>query len=154
MTKQHKADDDRTLVITRVFDAPRALVYEAWTKPEHAKQWMAPRGMSVAEWENDARVGGTWRMVMGPAEGPEHRVTGKNLEVVPPDRLVFTHAWLDDDGKPGHETVCTVTFVESEGKTTMTFQQATFQSVEDRNGHREGWGQSFDNLAERVASLR
>lgn len=148
-----KADDDRVLVIERVFDAPRSLVWEAWADGERARQWIAPSGMEVSVWESDARPGGTWRLVMGPASGPQHQAGGVYREVVPGEKIVFTHAW-DEGGRRGHETVVTVTFSDEGRKTRMKFQQAIFASVEDRDGHREGWSESFDKLERVVKGMQ
>jgi uncharacterized protein YndB with AHSA1/START domain len=84
-------------------------------------------------------------------QGQDLWLGGVYREIVPPEKLVFTHAWTDAAGKPGHETLVTVTFAERNGKTEMTFRQATFTSVEDRDGHRGGWTECFDKLAEYVA---
>jgi uncharacterized protein YndB with AHSA1/START domain len=145
-------DNDRTLVIVRTLDAPRELVFAAWTDPARGKQWMAPAEMSVADVGGELRPGGAWRLDMRRESGESFRVRGVYREIVPPEKLVFTHAWLHDDGSTGHETLVTVTF-EALGaqKTRMTFRQAEFESVEDRDGHREGWGESFDNLETLVA---
>ncbi len=138
--------DDRELVIQRVFDAPRILVFKAWTEGDRIAQWMAPMGFTLPFGEADLRPGGAWRACMRPTEGADLWLGGVYREIVPPERLVFTHAWLGADGKPGDETVITVTFAERDGKTEMTFRQARFASVEARNGHAGGWGECFDKL--------
>ena len=139
--------DARTLVIERTFDAPRALVWEAWTKREHMLQWSCPHGFRITECDGDVRPGGAWRSCMVSPEGTEHRNGGVYKEVAPPERLVFTFAWKDETGKPGHETLCTVTLKEEGGKTRMTFRQEVFESVSSRDGHADGWSQSFERLA-------
>jgi uncharacterized protein YndB with AHSA1/START domain len=87
-------------------------------------------------------------------EGADLWLSGVYREIVEPERIVFTHTWLDDDGKPGHETLITISFAERRGKTEMTFRQAVFESVESRDGHRGGWNECFDKLAEYVARPR
>jgi uncharacterized protein YndB with AHSA1/START domain len=147
--------EDRVLVITRVFDAPRALVFKAWTDAEHGKHWSGPRGFTATHIEGDLRPGGAWRLCLRRDEtGEELWQGGVYREVVVPERLVFTFAWDGEDGRPGHETLVTVTFAERGGKTTMTFRQAVFRSVEERDGHQGGWTSAFDRLEEHVASAR
>ncbi len=145
---------ERVLVITRVFDAPRELVFKAWTAPAHAKHWMGPRGFTATRLEGDLRAGGCWRACLRRDEnGDELWQGGVYREVVAPERLVFTFAWDGENGRRGHETLVTVTFAEHQGKTKMTFRQAVFESVEQRDGHQSGWASSFDRLAEYVAKL-
>jgi uncharacterized protein YndB with AHSA1/START domain len=150
------APADRELVITRVFDAPRELVWRVWTDPAHARAWMGPRGFTAVHQEQDGRPGGAWRLCLRPdGGGPDLWQGGVNREIVPPERLVFTFAWDAPDGGRGPETLVTVTFAEKDGKTEMTFRQSPFTSVEERDGHRGGWNSAFDRLAgevERVAT--
>jgi uncharacterized protein YndB with AHSA1/START domain len=136
----------RELVITRTFDAPRDVVFAAWTDPNHAREWWGPVNYPARYVEMDARPGGAWRMCLRSTEGkPELWQGGTFREVVPHERLVFTFAW-DEEGERGLETLVTVTFAEDGGKTRMTFRQVPFQSVEERDGHRWGWNSTFDRL--------
>jgi uncharacterized protein YndB with AHSA1/START domain len=146
---------ERVLVITRVFDAPRSLLFKLWTDPAHAKHWMGPRGFSAVHFEQDPRPGGTWRGCLRPDNGGRDLWQGGVYrEIVEPERLVFSFAWDGEDGLPGRETLVTVTFAEHQGKTTLTLRQAVFATVEQRNGHQGGWTSSFDRLEEHVARLR
>ena len=111
-------------MITRVFDAPRSLVFKIWTQPPHMKHWWGPRGYTTLSCEIDLRPGGAWRVASRHTDGSETAEQGVFREIVEPERLVFTHAWEDEEGKPGHETLVTVTFVEQDGKTRLTFHQA------------------------------
>ena len=141
---------ERELVITRVFDAPRDLIFRAWTDPRQAVQWWGPRDYPATHLEMDVRPGGAWRGRLRSTEsGEELRLGGVFREVVAPERVVFTFAW-DEEGERGLETLVTVTFAEQGGKTQMTFRQVPFQSVEERDGHRGGWSSSFDRLEEYV----
>ena len=143
----------RELVITRVLDAPRDLVFKAWTDARHAKSWWGPRDYPATHLEMDARPGGAWRgRLRSTATGEELRLGGVFREIVPPERVVFTFAW-EEEGERGLETLVTVTFAEQGGKTQMTFRQTPFQSVEERDGHRGGWSSSFDRLEEHVHAL-
>jgi uncharacterized protein YndB with AHSA1/START domain len=146
--------DDRTLVITRVFDAPRELVFKAWADPAHAKHWMGPRGFTATHIEQDPRPGGAWRACLRPDDGGRELWQGGVFrEIVEPERLVYTFAWDGENGRRGHETLVTVTFAEHQGKTRMTFRQAVFESVGQRDGHQGGWSSAFDRLEEYVVRL-
>ena len=139
---------ERELVITRVFDAPRSLVFKAWTEPERIKQWWGPRGFITLSCEMDLRPGGTWRTRSRSPEGTEHAEHGVFREIVEPERLIFTQAWEDAEGKPKHETLVTVTFTEQSGKTVLTFHQGVFESVTSCDEHRQGWSSVFELLTE------
>ncbi|MGQ0446545.1 MAG: SRPBCC domain-containing protein [Beijerinckiaceae bacterium] len=145
---------ERVLVITRVFDAPRALVFKLWTDPSHARNWWGPRDYPATYLEMDVRLGGAWRGSLQSAEtGKELRHGGVFREVAPPYRLVFTFA-CDEEGERGLETLVTVTFAEKDGKTLMTFRHAPFQSIAERDGHRGGWTSTFDRLADYLHGLQ
>jgi uncharacterized protein YndB with AHSA1/START domain len=142
---------DRVLTIARVFDAPRDLVWRAWTDPKHLMSWWGPRAHPAENVEADVRVGGRWRHCLrAVGDGSELRHGGVFREVVPPERLVFTFAW-EEEGERGIENVVTVTFAEQGAKTLMTMQQTPFQSFEERDGHQGGWGSAFDRLDEFLA---
>ncbi|MGE0354929.1 MAG: SRPBCC domain-containing protein [Gemmatimonadales bacterium] len=143
----------RELTIVRTFDAPPELVYRAWTEPEHLSRWSAPHGFTITHCEGDARPGGTWRCCMRAPEGADLWVGGVYREVVRNERLVFSHAWEGDDGRPGHETLVTVTLKPSGTGTEMTFQQGVFDSRESRDGHQGGWTQCFERLVERLGEV-
>ena len=145
--------EERVLVITRVFDAPRELIWKLWTDPAHAKHWMGPRGFTATHFEQDPRPGGAWRGCLRQDDGSRELWQGGVFrEIVEPERLVYTFAWDREDGSRGHETLITITFAEQQGKTKMTFHQAEFESVGQRDGHQGGWNSTFDRLAEYLAS--
>ena len=139
------------LSITRIFDAPRELVFAVWVRPEHIPHWWGPRGYATLSCDVDLRPGGVWRVSSRHEAGTETAETGVIREVEAPARLVLTHAWEDAAGRPGAETVVTLTFAEERGKTRMTFHQASFAAADTRDGHRLGWNESFDMLAEYLA---
>ena len=145
---------ERELVLTRVFDAPRRLVFKAWTEPERVVRWWGPQGFTMPSCTMDVRPGGAFRFCMRSPEGTDHWLRGVYREIVEPERLVLTWAWEDAEGKPGHETLVTVTFAERGAKTTLTLHQAVFESVTARDAHRGGWTSCLDRLAEYVVSLR
>lgn len=145
--------DDSGLVITRTFDAPRELVFKAWTDPRHAMNWWGPRDYPATQMKMDVRPGGAWRNCLTSTEdGKELWQGGVFREVAPPERLVFTFAW-EEAGERGLETLVTITFADVGGKTRMTFRQAPFRSVAERDGHRGGWNSSFGRLDEHIAKL-
>lgn len=139
---------DRELLITRVFDAPRHLVFKAWTKPDHIMQWWGPRGTETLSCAMDFRPGGLWRTRSKAPSGTEYGARSVFREILEPERLVFTFAWEDADGWPKSETLVTITFTEQGGKTVMCFHQGVFESVASRDAHDEGWRGFFDLLSD------
>ena len=145
---------DPGLLIKRVFDAPRKLVYEAWTKPEHLERWQgAPEGFTVTSQQVDLRPGGAFRICMRSPEGVDHWLQGVYREVAEPERLVFTHAWLGADGKPGPETLVFITFSEIAGKTELTLRQNGFKSIGVRDGHQGGWSSTLDRFNAYISTI-
>ena len=141
------------LVITRTFDAPRALVFKAWTAPEHTVRWFGPRNFTVPHCTMDFRVGGAYRACICAPDGKEYWMRGIYREIVKPERIVFTFSW-EEDGERGRENLITVTFAEQGDKTRMTFRQAFFDSIEQRDSHHEGWSECLDRLAQFLAGER
>ncbi len=113
---------DDEIMITREFDAPRHLVYRAWTTPELIRRWWAGRRGEVTSVELDLRVGGAWRYVMRANPGFEVAFHGEYREIVPNERLVLTEVF---EGAPGEPSVQTVTFTEVAGRTTVTMLTRT-----------------------------
>jgi uncharacterized protein YndB with AHSA1/START domain len=149
------SDELPKLVLTRVFAAPRALVFKAWTEPKQMARWWGPKGFTNPVCEMDVRPGGAIRIHMRAPDGVEHPMTGFFREVVPPERLVFVcHVLPDEYGNPRLEVVNTVTFAERAGKTTLTVQAMVMRAgpgTETAVGGMEaGWTQSLDRLADLV----
>jgi uncharacterized protein YndB with AHSA1/START domain len=146
---------ERELVITRVFDAPRSLVFKAWTEPEHMVKWFGPQGFTSTILRNDLRPGGAYRIYMRGPEGDDHWTQGVYREIVEPERLVMAGSWADSEGNPTRpETILTLTFEEHGGKTKLTLRQALFESVTARNEHQHGWSSSFERLAEYLREIQ
>jgi uncharacterized protein YndB with AHSA1/START domain len=144
--------EERVLVITRIFDAPRHLVWKAWTEPERMVRWLGPRGFTTSVLKADFRPGGAYRFHMRSPEGTEHWQQGVYRELVEPERLVSTYAWADAAGKPTRpETLLTVTFEEEHEKTKLTLHQAVFESVTALDLHNGGWTSTLDRLTEYLA---
>ena len=144
---------DREVVVTRTFDAPARLVFEAWTKPELFEQWWVPRsmGMTLRSCELDVRTGGEYRLVFD--EDPENTTAffGKYLDVVPNQRIVWTN---EEDGADG--SVTTVTFEEKDGKTTLVLRELypTKEALEAAGtGAQEAMHETFGQLDELFSSL-
>jgi uncharacterized protein YndB with AHSA1/START domain len=146
------APADAMLLITRVLDAPRHLVFQTWTQKEHLDKWSAPRGFTIPYSEGDLRPGGKWRCCMRAPDGKELWLGGVYREIVADELLVMTHAW-EEDGAHSRETVVTVRFEDQGHKTKLTIQQTGFDSVEARDGHKGGWSECLDILAEYLAVL-
>jgi uncharacterized protein YndB with AHSA1/START domain len=138
---------DRELHIARMFDAPRKVVFRAWTDPQQVVHWYGPKGFPVEFVEMDVRVGGSWRKCMRSPEGVDYWRHGVFRRVVEPACLVFTYVTDDPLGTPGHETLVTIDFADRGDRTLMTFHQTEFQSVASRDSHRGGWGSCMDRLA-------
>ena len=152
VSKCRPATADRELVIRRVFDAPRELVFQVWTDPEHIAHWWGPHGFTtpLETMTMDLRPGGEWRIRMLTPDGTEYWMHGVYREITAPERLVFTYAGTH---APEHETLVTITFAELGGKTRMTFRQAVFPTVADRDDHHGGWSECFDELVDYLAEL-
>jgi len=147
---------DREIAMTRVFDAPRSLVFDAMTKPELLKRWGGgPPGWSMVVCEIDLRVDGTWRYVIRGPDGTEMGMRGVFREIVRPERIVRTESF-DPAWYPG-EALGTMVLVEKEGKTTLTIT-VLYDSQETRDAvlkspMERGVSQGFDQLAELLASM-
>jgi uncharacterized protein YndB with AHSA1/START domain len=145
--------EDLTLTIARTFEAPRALVFAAWTDPAHLAKWWGPRGYVLQSCEVEARPGGAYRFCIRSPEGRDNRMWGSYREVVPPERLVLAGSWVDADGTPiGPTSVLTLIFEDLGGRTRLTLHNAIFESEEARDLHYRGWNSSLDRLAEYLAA--
>jgi uncharacterized protein YndB with AHSA1/START domain len=150
---------DRELVITRIFDAPRELVFKAWTEPERFKLWWGPKGFTTPFCKIDLRLGGVIHFCMRSPDGRDYWCKGVFQEIVEPERIVFTDYFSDeagnrvppaDYGMPPElpsETLVTVTFADQEGKTKLTMRQSILEPVAKSIGAVQGWSESFDRLA-------
>jgi uncharacterized protein YndB with AHSA1/START domain len=145
--------EDRVLIITRIFDAPRELVWKAWTEPERMVKWHGPRGFTSTIERSDFRPGGAFRIHMRGPENDEHWTQGVFREIVAPERLVMASCWADAQGRPvGPETTVTVTLENLGARTQLTLHQGLFESVTARDAHNGGWNSALDCLAEYLAT--
>ena len=143
---------ERELVVTRIFDAPRLLLFKMWTEPEHLARWWGPRGFTGLSGRMDVRPGGTWTRSMQAPDGSVIRKHGVYRDIVAPERLVFTYVTDGPEGNPGPATLVTVTFADVGGKTRLTLHQAPFQAVATRDDHRRGWTGALERFAEYLAA--
>jgi uncharacterized protein YndB with AHSA1/START domain len=146
---------DEQILITREFNAPKELVYKAWTTPELVKRWWNARRGEVTIAEIDLRIGGAWRYVMVTDDGFEVGFHGEFREIVPNERIVATEVY---EGMPDAEAVNTVIFAEVDGRTTLTIL-VQHSKKEHRDAHIEsgmeaGMQDAFDLLEEVAVSLR
>ena len=136
--------------ITRVFDAPRALVFKAWTDAKVLAQWWGPKGFTNPVCEIDARVGGALRIHMRAPDGSIYPMKGEIREIVPPERLAFTNIAVDEAGNHIIEGFTTVTFADENGKTRLTLHTRGSAVVEKAvaylQGMEMGWTMSIDKL--------
>ena len=147
---------DREIVLTRVFNAPRRLVFEAWTNPEHVKQWYGCSIMTMLICEIDLRVGGAYRHVMRDPGGMDHTMQGVYREITPPARLVYTERYVTE-GFTSNEALVTVLFAEHDGMTTLT-STILHQSSVDRDAHlgtgmEKGAAEVYDRLAAHIEAM-
>jgi uncharacterized protein YndB with AHSA1/START domain len=145
-----KSFAEHELVLTRIFDAPRAIVFKMWTDPKHLAEWWGPKGFTNPVCEVDLKPGGALRIVMRAPDGGEYPMKGVFREIVPPSRLVFTNIAVDKDGHPIIDGLTTVTFAEEGGKTKLTLQTRGVAVVDYAaaylQGMEAGWTQSLEKL--------
>ncbi len=143
---------EREIVLTRTFDAPRELVWDAFSKPELLKRWFGPRGWSLVVCEVDLKVGGGFRFVMRDADGREVGMRGAYRQLVPPERSVHIETF---DDYPGESQVTTV-LVEQDGKTTLTatvlYASKEVRDLVIKSGMEHGAAESYEKLAELLAA--
>ena len=156
------AKNTEEFVITRIFDAPRELVWKAWTDPEYVKRWWGPKDFTAPVCKIDLRVGGKYLFCMRSPDGKDYWSTGVYREIVPLERIVSTDSFADEKGNvvpASHygmspdwprELLITVTFEEYDAKTKLTLKHSGIADIStaDRDNMQQGWNESFDKLAE------
>lgn len=161
-----KLTGNRVLTITRIFDAPRELVWKAWTDPEHLMRWWGPQYFTSPTCRIDLRVGGSYLFCMRSPDGQDYYSTGVFKRIDPLNELVYTDSFADEHGNvvPGShygmgedfplEQEVTVTFEDLGDKTKMTLKHAGMPAGEHGEMAEIGWNQSFDKLAESLVAAR
>jgi len=143
--------------VTRAFNAPRRLVFEAFSKPEHLRRWWLPKSLTMIVCEMDFRPGGSWRLVLQGPDGQEHPFKGVYKEIVVPEKIVQTFIF-DVDGIRDHPAVETMTLEERDGKTLLT-RTTLHKTKEARDGHfgsgmEAGATETFNYLAELLETMK
>jgi uncharacterized protein YndB with AHSA1/START domain len=151
-TLQVTMPTDNEIVLTRVFDAPRQMVYDAFSKPELLKRWFGPHGWSLAVCEVDHRVGGGFRFVLEGPNGQRMGMRGVYREVEPPKRSVHVESY---DDYPG-ESIVTSVLTEEMGRTTLnatiTYPSREIRDMVAKSGMEHGAAESYDKLADMLAA--
>jgi uncharacterized protein YndB with AHSA1/START domain len=149
----------REIVVVRVLDAPRELVFEAWTRPEHLLHWWAPKGCTTPACKVDLRIGGAFHYCMRLPEGRDIWGLAIFRELVEPERIVYTDMFADAEGHPvppayygmseshPHESQVTVTFEALGPRTKLTLRHSIPEAVVEREATQQGWNEMLDRLA-------
>jgi uncharacterized protein YndB with AHSA1/START domain len=147
---------DRSLRITRQFQAPPALVFKMFTDEAHFARWFGPEGHSVVNCTLETRIGGRFFAELKGPEGAHHRVMGVFKEVAPDRRLAFTWNWLGEDGKPRNpdtDTLVTIDLVAKGEETELTLTHTGFQNDDQKARHNSGWNSCFVCLGVHLAEI-
>ena len=143
--------NEKTVVVTRVFEAPRGRVFECWTRAEHLQHWFGPKGFTIHSCETDARPGNIFRLCLRAPDGRDYWVRGEFREVAAPAHLVITCVADNDKGVQQLQEVIDVTFSESQGRTTVTVNAIARGPSDEAaamlKGMDKGWAQTVDRLA-------
>jgi uncharacterized protein YndB with AHSA1/START domain len=154
------AENENDLLITRIFDAPRDLVWKAWTDPEHVKRWWGPKNFTAPYVQMDFRVGGKYLYCMRSAEGQDYWSTGIYREIIPQEKIVVTDSFADEKGNvvpASHygmtgnwplELLVTLTFEKQGNKTKFTLRHVGLPAGDMFKMTGEGWNESLDKLAD------
>lgn len=159
------AGDARFLQITRDFDAPRSMVFEAWTDPQQLVRWYAPEGCQISFRQLDLRTGGRFHSCIHTPQGHECWCIGEYLEITAPERIVFTMVAANSKGEPvlpvdvgmhrdwPRECVVSVTFEDLAGRTRLSLHQTVDEALAKRTGAHPSWLAMLDRLAQLVTQL-
>ncbi len=142
-----------TIELTRVYAAPRELVFRMWTEPEHLDKWCRPESFTVSSSGGEVRPGGAWHSTITSPAGENYRMGGVYREIVENEKIAFTHQWLNSDGSRSPERLITVTLEDApEGGTKMTFVEGPFDDLEAWESNGEGWSSVLDSLGDYLKS--
>jgi uncharacterized protein YndB with AHSA1/START domain len=145
---------DTVLSLTRLLNATPERVWKAWTDPAEVGKWMGPGPWTGSFSATGLAAGADYRIEMRHPDGDVMVVVGRLREVEPARRMVYSWAWLGEDGKPGHETLVTLTLRAVGNKTELTLKHEGFEDREGRDNHNEGWAGALDKLEELLAGKR
>ena len=151
----HSSTADRELVLSRLIKAPRTLVFDAWTDPEHIGAWWGPNGFTTTTKERDVRVGGVWRFIMHGPDGTDYPNRIVYTEIVRPERIAYDHSDDTDNGPNRFKAL--ITFGDQDGKTLLTLKTivSSAKALEEmkKYGAVEGGMQTLERLEQYLASL-
>ena len=154
MTPETNTHGDETVLrLTRHFDAPREIIYRAWTDPSWLVRWIGPQECTCPHAETDLRVGGALKIDIRGPQGIDNWAHGVYQTVEAPARLTFTWQWVQEDGTLGQEMLIDLEFTESGEGTELVLTQTRFPTDESRDQHRGGWTGSFESLAQILTDL-
>ena len=143
--------DKTSLEIKRFINAPRALVFKAWTDPAQLKQWFGPEWVRTREIVAEAKAGGKFRWDLIDCDGEEKTIAGEYREIVPEKKIAFTWRHLDDEAWKNRTSIVTVEFSDSDGGTELRLKHEHLPSEESRDDHKKGWNSVFDRLEKFVS---
>ena len=164
-TNSTKQVTDQVLLIKRVFDAPRELVFTAWTRPKHLKHWWSPKGFTCPVSKVDLRPGGSYLNCMRSPDGKDYWSRGIYREITEPSHIACTDSFADELGNSVSpqdygmspdwpaEALIEVIFIEHDGKTEVTVQHSPIKHGNEREMCRQGWNECLDKLADYLAEL-
>ena len=143
-TDVNSSSDERVLRLNRHYQAPREIIFRAWTDPSWLVRWMGPQGCSI---------GGALKIAIRNSEGVDHWAHGKYQVIEAPARLSFTWQWEQEDRTLGHEMLIEIEFLDQNGETELVFTQTRFPTDESREQHEGGWTSAFESLADALDDL-
>ena len=137
----------REIVLFKEIDVPRDLVFRLWTDPKHLARWWGPHNCTAPSVEIDLREGGAWRTCIRSPDGKDYWCSGRYLEILPPERLVFTFAWESEPSRPGHEMQVTIELREKGAGTRLVFRKWELPSDKEFKLQSEGWAEALEKFA-------
>lgn len=139
--------------LQRHFEAPREVIFRAWTDPSWLVRWMGPQDCTCPHAETDLRIGGAFKIAIRGSEGNDHWAHGIYQVIEAPSRLTFTWRWEQEDGSLGAEMLIDIELQDKESGTELTFTQTRFPSDESREQHRGGWIGALESLVQVLPQL-
>ena len=152
MTETKTTATAPTLTLRRAFDAPRARVYDAWTKPDVLKEWFGPAGFTIPSIAMNLVVGGAYTITMRAPDGEDDVVRGEFKAIRPPEHLSYTWLWDEMPPDPQVNTLVSIDFIERGSQTEILLTHEGFASAESRDRHQAGWLGTFESLEKLVTT--
>jgi len=152
MTETKTTATAPTLTLRRTFDAPRARVYDAWTKPDVLKEWFGPPGFTIPSIAMNLVVGGAYTITMRAPDGEDYVVRGEFKAIRPPEHLSYTWLWDEMPPDPQVNTLVSIDFIERGSQTEIVLTHEGFASAESRDRHQAGWLGTFESLEKLVTT--